>query len=144
MFVTSACHINIWWLVTNFNDRLNCFVSDSHTSLVHWLDEGLNFHSALYELNLDVTKSKLKFFSATLRSFTSPTSLLPLSDQIMMIFPRHKMNLLIDMANNAVAKSPVTPNCRAWIVKLIKSTACSYYVTYVFQSESTLYSCLNV
>ena len=27
---------------------------------------------------------------------------------------------------------------------MIKTTVCSYHVTYAFQSESTLYSCLNV
>ena len=79
-----------------------------------------------------------------LRSYTAPTSWLPLSDQIMLIFPRRKMNLLIDMSKKGVAKSPVTPNCRAWFVKHIKSTVCSYQVTYMFQSKSTLSSCLNV
>ena len=144
MFLTSACYVNTWWLVTNFNDRLTCFVSDSHNSPIHWIDEGLNFHSTFYELNLDVTKSKWTFFSVMLRSFTAPTSWLPLFDQIMLIFPRHQMNLLIDMAKNGVAKSPVKPHCRPWFDKHIKSTVCCYHVTYMFRSKCTLSSCLNV
>ena len=32
--------------------------------------------------------------------------------------------------------------CQKW--KVCKSTVCSCHVTYVFQSESTLYSCLNI
>ena len=54
------------------------------------------------------------------------------------------MNLLIDMAKNGVAKSPVKPHCRPWFDKHIKSTVCCYHVTYMFRSKCTLSSCLNV
>ena len=35
-------------------------------------------------------------------------------------------------------------NLRIFIIFIIHMTACSCHVTYAFQSESTLYSCLNV
>ena len=33
---------------------------------------------------------------------------------------------------------------KSHLYKHLQETVCSYYVTYAFQSESTLYSCLNI
>ena len=120
--VTSASPVNIWWFVNDFNDRLTCFVSDSYTPPIHGLDGGLNFHSVLYGLNFDVTSSKSTFFSANFNSFSAPTKLVPLSEKIMLMFPRHEMILPSDMMNESVDKSPATYKCMTRVVKHVNST----------------------
>ena len=73
--VVTVSSVNTWWFVTDFSDCLTCFISDSHTPLIHGLGGGLNFHSILHGLNSDVAKSKLTFFSANLNSFSARTKL---------------------------------------------------------------------
>ena len=48
------------------------------------------------------------------------------------------------ICNTEVLKSNLCDNNDAYILVRGDITACSYHVTYAFQNESTLYSCLNV
>ena len=52
-----------------------------------------------------------------------------------------KVSLLVPVFKN-VGERSTAKNYRP--VSLLSVTVCSYHVTYAFQSESTLYSCLNV
>ena len=79
--MTSATSVNTWWLAADNNNSLTCFISDYNTPPMNGFGKGLNFQSVLYTLNMDVTKSKLLFFSAALNSFSAPTNLVPLSEK---------------------------------------------------------------
>ena len=46
--------------------------------------------------------------------------------------------------NNIIQRHRREENLKAFILKIDVLIVCSYHVTYTFQSESTLYGCLNV
>ena len=48
--MTSASSVNTWWLVTDFNDCLTCFMSDFYNPFIIGLDGGLNFNSGFPNL----------------------------------------------------------------------------------------------
>ena len=61
------------------------------------------------------------FFSANLNSFLATTKLVPLSEK-MLLFPRREINLLSDIMNKYVDKSPATSKCMARVAKYVNST----------------------
>ena len=120
--VTSVFSVNTWWFVTDFSDRLTCFLSDSHTPPIHGLDGGFTFHSVLHGLNFGATKPKSIFFSADFNSSSAPTKLVPLSEKMMLMFPPREMNFVSDMMSESADKSPATSKCMERVVKHVNST----------------------
>ena len=96
------------------------------------LDGELSFHSVLYGLNFDVTKSKSTFFSVCLNCFSALTKLVPLSEKMMLMFPCHEMNLLSDMLNESVDKSLAISNCMTQVVKHVRLSSMSFFKYFSF------------
>ena len=95
-----------------------------------------------YEMTLDLIESRIYNPPTSKNTKTKPKNLIKL----------HFVNKGMDMINiskiindkNVKKSLPTQFNKTEQISTVYKSTVCSYHVTYAFQSESILYSCLNV